>query len=152
MTRETMANNKEFIDYCRKENILFSENLDLQYRSDASFLTRGTPFALVFPKNESEVKRVVSYAAQHTLAITLRAMGSSTAGAALADEHSILMVVDRLGVCDEWGVRQRKPKIKIVGGDLQPAEIEKNDDRELYAVVGGGLSTSELDRYLKKMN
>ena len=147
-----MANNKEFIDYCRKENILFSENLDLQYRSDASFLTRGTPFALVFPKNESEVKKVVSYAAQHTLAITLRAMGSSTAGAALADEHSILMVVDRLGVCDEWGVRQRKPKIKIVGGDLQPAEIEKNDDRELYAVVGGGLSTDELDRYLKKMN
>ncbi|MFC1815599.1 FAD-binding oxidoreductase [Thermodesulfobacteriota bacterium] len=152
MTRETMANNKEFIDYCRQENILFSENRDQQYRSDASFLTRGTPFALVFPKNESEVTKVVSYAAQHTLAITLRAMGSSTAGAALADEHSILMVVDRLGVCDDWGVRQRKPTIKIVDQDLQPAEIEDNDDRELYAVVGGGLSTDELDRYLKKMN
>jgi FAD/FMN-containing dehydrogenase len=106
----------------------------------------------VFPKTESEVKKVVSYAAQHKLAITPRAMGSSTAGAALADENAILMVVDRLGVCDEWGVRQRRPKIKIVDGDLQPTEIKENDHRELYAIVGGGLSTDELDRSLKKMN
>jgi FAD/FMN-containing dehydrogenase len=147
-----MSNNKQFIDYCRKENILFSDKIDLQYKSDASFLTRGTPFGLVFPKNEAEVKKIVSYAAQHSLAITLRAMGSSTAGAALADERSILMVVDRLGVCDEWGVRQRKPNIKIVDVEMQPTKIEKNDDRKLYAVVGGGLSTDELDNYLKKMN
>jgi FAD/FMN-containing dehydrogenase len=147
-----MTTRNQFQEYCREENIVFSENLDLHYKSDASFLTLGTPFALVFPKNETEVKKVVSFASQHKLAVTPRAMGSSTAGAALANENSILMVVDRLGVCDEWGVRQRKPEIKIVDRDLQPTEIKENDDRELYAVVGGGLSTDELDRYLKKMN
>jgi len=152
LTREMMTSRKQICDYCREENIVFSENLDLHYKSDASFLTRGTPFGLVFPKNESEVKKIVSYAAQHAVAITLRAMGSSTAGAALADERSILMVVDRLGVCDKWGVRLRRPNIKIVDTEMQPAEIEKNDDRKLYAVVGGGLSTDELDMYLKKMN
>ncbi len=145
-----MISKKQFQEYCREENIVFSENLDLHYKSDASFLTLGTPFALVFPKNDSEVKKIVSYAAQHNLAITPRAMGSSTAGAALADENSILMVVDRLGVCDKWGVRQRKPKITIVDGDLQPTGIKENDDRALYAIVGGGLSTDELDRYLKE--
>ena len=77
-----MTSNKQFIEYCRKENILFNDKIDLQYKSDASFLTLGTPFGIVFPKNESEVKKIVSYAAQHSLAITLRAMGSSTAGAA----------------------------------------------------------------------
>ncbi len=147
-----MTSKKQFQEYCREENILFSENLDQRYKSDASFLTLGKPFALVFPRNESEVKKVISFAAQHKLAITPRAMGSSTAGAALADAHAILMVVDRLGVCDQWGMRQRKPKIKIVDRDLQPTEIKENDDRELYAIVGSGLSTDELDRYLKKIN
>ena len=147
-----MIEKKQFQEYCRDENIVFSDNLNHQYMSDASFLTLGPPFALVFPKNESEVKKVVSFASQHELAVTPRAMGSSTAGAALANERSILMVVDRLGACDKWGVRQRKPEIKIVDKELQPTEIKENDDRELYAIVGGGLSTDELDRYLKKMN
>ena len=147
-----MTSKKQFHEYCQEENIVFGEDIDLQYKSDASFLTLGTPFALVFPKNESEVAKVVSYAAQHKLAITPRAMGSGTAGASLADENAILMVVDRLGVCDQWGVRQRNPEIRIVDKDLQPTEIEENDDRELYAIVGGGLSTDELDRYLKKKN
>ena len=131
---------------------MFGEDIDMQYKSDASFLTLGTPFALVFPKNESEVEKVVSYAAQHKLAITPRAMGSGTAGASLADENSILMILDRLGVCDQWGVRQRHPEINIVDKDLQPTGIEENDDRELYAIVGGGLSTDELDKYLKTKN
>jgi glycolate oxidase len=91
-----MTTRNQFQEYCREENIVFSENLDLHYKSDASFLTLGTPFALVFPKNETEVKKVVSFASQHKLAVTPRAMGSSTAGAALANENSILMVVDRL--------------------------------------------------------
>jgi len=147
-----MTTREQFHEYCQGENILFGANLDAHYRSDASFLTLGSPFALVFPKNESEVKKVAAYASQHGLAITPRAMGSSTAGASLADENAILMVVDRLGVCDEWGVRQRKPEIKIVDGELRPTVIEREDDRELYAIVGGGLSTDELDRALKKSN
>jgi len=147
-----MTDKKHFEEYCHSENIRFSDNLDMHFRSDASFLTLGPPFALVFPKSEDEVKKIAGYAGRHKLAITPRAMGSSTAGAALADEHAILMVVDRLGACDEWGVRLRKPKVKILDRDLNPAEIRENDDRELYAVVGGGLSTDELDRYLKKKN
>ncbi len=147
-----MIEKKEFHEYCRNENIVFGENLDLQYKSDASFLTLGTPFAIVFPKNEAEVKKVVSFASQHNLAVTPRAMGSGTAGAALAGENAILMVVDRLGACDKWGVRQRKPEINIVDKELQPTEITENDDRELYAIVGAGLSTDELNRCLKKKN
>ncbi|MBW1996211.1 MAG: FAD-binding oxidoreductase, partial [Deltaproteobacteria bacterium] len=143
---------KQFLEYCRKENILFTDKHDRHYCSDASFLTLGDPFAVVFPKNEAEVKKIITYALEHRLAVTPRAMGSSTAGAALADGHAILMVVDRLGVCDQWGVRQRKPKVTIVDTELKPTEIRENDDRRLYAIVGGGLSTDELDRYLKKMN
>ena len=147
-----MTDREQFHEYCREENIIFGEDIDLQYRSDASFLTLGTPFALVFPKDKSDVEKVVSYASRHRLAITPRAMGSSTAGAALAGENAILMVVDRLGVCDQWGVRQRHPEIRIVDKDLEPTEIGEDDARELYAIVGGGLSTDELDRYLRKKN
>lgn len=147
-----MTSKKQFHDYCREENIVYSGDLDRHYRSDASFLTLGSPFGIVFPKNESEVKKIVAYASRHKIAITSRAMGSSTAGAALAGENAILMVVDRLGVCDQWGVRQRKPEITILDRDLQPTEMGEDDDRELYAIVGAGLSTDELDRYLKKMN
>ncbi len=147
-----MTSKSEFQEYCRTESIRFSTDHDLHYRSDASFLTLGAPFAIVFPKSESEVGKVVTYASRHGLGITPRAMGSSTAGAALADENAILMVVDRLGVCDEWGVRMRRPQIRIVDAALAETEIAQGDDRALYAIVGGGLSTDELDRYLKKKN
>ena len=147
-----MTDRKQFQEYCLQEDIRFSEDHDPHYKSDASFLTLGAPFAIVFPKNESEVSKVVAYASRHKRPIALRAMGSSTAGAALADENAILMVVDRLGVCDEWGVRQRKPPIRFVDRDLKPANIADGDDRELYAIVGAGLSTDELDRHLKRSN
>ncbi|MEE8400264.1 MAG: FAD-binding oxidoreductase [Desulfobacterales bacterium] len=147
-----MTDKEKFHQYCREENIVSREDLGSQYQSDASFLTLGLPFAVVFPKNESEVKKIVTYASGQQLSITPRAMGSSTAGAALAGENGILMVVDRLGVCDQWGMRQRKPEIRIVDRELQPTQIGDEDDRELYAIVGGGLSTDELDRHLKKMN
>jgi len=42
--------------------------------------------------------------------------------------------------------------VRIVDRELLPTEIGQNDDRELYAIVGGGLSTDELDRHLRKMN
>jgi len=144
-----MTTRIEFHDYCREEGILFGENIDSRYRSDASFLTLGTPFALVFPKNETEIRKVVDYAVRHGLGITSRAMGSGTAGASLADGKAILMMVDRIGVCDKWGVRQRHPEIQILDGNLEPTSIDANDSRELYALVGAGLSTDELDQYLK---
>ncbi len=147
-----MTDKQKLHDYLRKENIVFRQDRDSHYKSDASFLTLGNPFAVVFPKTPDEITKVVSFAVDNKLSITLRAMGSSTAGASLAGDRAILMIVDRLGVCDKWGVRKRKPDIRFVDRDLKPTKLRENDTRELYAVVGAGLSTDELDKQLKKNN
>ena len=147
-----MIERQELFDYLSEEKIKYHEKRDTHFKSDASFLTLGNPFAIVFPKNEAEIIKLVTFAAKHEIPITPRAMGSSTAGAALATEETILMIVDRIGVCDKWGMRKRKPEVKFVDRDLNPTELKDDDDRELYAVVGAGLSTDELDKFLKKKN
>ena len=147
-----MIEKNELFDYLTEEKIKYHKKRDAHFSSDASFLTLGNPFAIVFPKNEEEIIKLVNFAAKHQIPITPRAMGSSTAGAALATEETILMIVDRIGVCDKWGMRKRKPEIKFIDRDLNPTELKDNDDRELYAVVGAGLSTDELDKFLKMKN
>ena len=129
-----------------------------EYVSDASFLTKGAPSIAVFVTTEHQAFKVVDFMARESLPVAIRAMGSSTAGASLADKDTALLLVEGLGMCDQWGNRTAfvEPDFFTPGGDLFPkSELEKLRgqphslrERELYARVPAGMSTDELDRYL----
>ncbi|MBL6990190.1 MAG: FAD-binding oxidoreductase [Bacteriovoracaceae bacterium] len=147
-----MITRADIFEFLSEKEVKFSKDDYSQYNSDASFLTLGAPLAVVFPKNQDEVQIVVDYAMKHNIVITPRAMGSGTAGASIATPESILMVVDRLGTCNKWGVRQKNAQVRFVSKDLSPTNLDKEDDRELYAVVGASMSSDDLDKFLKKDN
>ena len=133
-----------------------------EYVSDASFLTRGAPYIVIFLTAEAHALQVVDYMAGRSLPLAIRAMGSSTAGAALASSETALLLVDRLGMCDAWGNRITSIEPEFFNSDGTPLpkpEVEKlrdqpqaGRDRELYARVPAGMSTDELDRYLIRYN
>ena len=128
-----------------------------EYMSDASFLTKGAPYIAIFLTTEAHAFRVVDYMARKSLPLAVRAMGSSTAGASLADPETALCLVDRLGMCDPWGNRITSVEPEFFRSDGVPfpkTEVKKMQDPsslrnlELYARVPAGMSTDELDRYL----
>jgi FAD/FMN-containing dehydrogenase len=129
-----------------------------EYMSDASFLTRGAPYIAIFLTTEAQAFQVVDYMAKNSLPLAIRAMGSSTAGASLANPDTALILVDRLGMCDPWGNRiaSVEPDLFTSDGLLFPKSdaIKAQDESrglrevELYARVPAGMSTDELDRTL----
>ena len=129
-----------------------------EYMSDASFLTRGAPYIVIFLTTEAQAVQVVDYVARNSLPLAIRAMGSSTAGASLANPETALILVDRLGMCDSWGNRIASVEPELFtseGSSFSKSDAIKALDRspgshevELYARVPAGMSTDELDRAL----
>jgi len=149
----------EIKDYLSKNEIRFQEELLEEYSTDASFLTRGVPPLAIFLATEEQAVRVVDFLAPRSIPAAIRAMGSSTAGSALADEESVLLLVEGLGVCDPWGNRTIfvPPVLTTADGiPIPPAQLDgyrRNPnllrEAEIYARVPAGLSTDELTRLLR---
>lgn len=122
------------------------------YRSDASFLTIGTPAMVIHVHNDGQVETVLKTAYTHRLKIYLRAAGSSTAGASLTPEGGVMVVTDRLNNIDPFGNVSQRPHVPLVDIEgKEVAEQKMNDRYPLFARVPAGLSTAELDRYLKPL-
>ncbi|MDH7500073.1 MAG: FAD-binding oxidoreductase [candidate division NC10 bacterium] len=129
-----------------------------EYLTDASFLTRGVPPIAISLRTEEQALQVIDLLAKRSIPVAIRAMGSSTAGATLADEETVLLLVDRLGMTDRWGNRTLFFEIEFSradGSQIPRAELKRLRgsppllrDMEVYARVPAGLSTDELDRYL----
>lgn len=129
-----------------------------EYLTDASFLTRGVPPIAVSINSEEQAFQVVDFLARKSLPIAIRAMGSSTAGASLADDETVLLLAERLGMCDRWGNRTIFFETEFFlpdGSQIPKPELKKLKDQpqilremEIYARVPAGISTDELDRYL----
>lgn len=130
---------------------IFHEAGDMAgYRSDASFLTLGDPALAVYIKTEAQAVTLLEYAHKNKLPLYLRAAGSSTAGASLGPAGSVLVITDRLNNLDAFGNMADAPKVAIV--DPAGAEVPLTGlvgRGNLYARVPAGLSTFELDRFLK---
>jgi FAD/FMN-containing dehydrogenase len=138
--------------------IMFQTERLQEYMTDASFLTRGEPSIVIFLHTEDQAFKVVDYMAKGSIPVAIRAMGSSTAGAALADRETPLLLVENLGMCDPWGNRTifLQPRLFTSDGEaLTDSEMDKLRSRpellrevELFARVPAGMSTDELDRSL----
>lgn len=149
---------EELQHFLTENRISFQTRRLNEYITDASFLTRGAPYIAIFLTTEANAFQVVDYMAKNSLALAIRAMGSSTAGASLANPETALVLVDRLGMCDPWGNRSAsvEPELFTSDGQLFPkSEAKKVQDQsqglrdvELYARVPAGMSTDELDRTL----
>jgi FAD/FMN-containing dehydrogenase len=148
-------NLSSFVEWLESENIAFEADDTTAYMSDASFLTLGRPGLVVFPKFEDEVLKVVGFAARNSIPLTPRAKGSSTAGAAIAPEGEVLVLTDWLGVVNRFGKRLGRREIDFYTAHddrILPNQLAEYADQEVYARVGAGLSTQELDRYLSDYN
>lgn len=134
-----------------KEMIYEKDQLE-GYVTDASFLTLDLPDIQIFVKNENEAFEVIDFAAKNKIPVAVRARGSGTAGASLSPKGSILLMTELIGVSDRFGNRLYKIIPEIFDKDGNKIE-NLNDitlrEKELYARVGAGLTTEELDRILK---
>jgi FAD/FMN-containing dehydrogenase len=140
-----------FIERLESEQISFEADDTTAFMSDASFLSLGKPGLVVFPKSEDEVLKVVGFAAKNAIPLTPRAKGSSTAGAAIAPAGQVLLITDMLGVVNRFGKRLGRREIGFYTADdseIPALQLQDFTEREVYARVGAGLSSQELDAYL----
>lgn len=79
-------------DFLPKEKVLTGELLRLAWGTDAGFY-RLIPKAVVMPRNEAEVARVLSLATEMGVPVTFRAAGTSLSGQSITD--SVLMVAGK---------------------------------------------------------
>lgn len=143
---------QDFADHLSAAGILIETKNVTPYASDASFMTLGKPGLIVFPSNEEQVLEVVSYASQKGIPLTPRAKGTSTAGASLAPEGGVIVMTDCLGVLNAFGRRLGSPPVSFHTADgtqVAQEELDAHRDDEIYARVGAGLSTEQLDRMLQ---
>jgi FAD/FMN-containing dehydrogenase len=144
---------EQFVEMLKTEEILCQTESISAYSSDASFITLGEPSLIIFPKTTEEVLKVVTFAVKNNIALTPRAKGSSTAGASLATEGGVIIMTDRLGVIDKFGKRSATPLITAVGSEgneIALDDLTNHKTEELYARVGTGVTTEELDKLLSK--
>ncbi len=138
--------------YLKDHDILFESEQLGGYGSDASFLTIGTPAMVIHVKNDAQVKSVLEMAYQYRLKLYIRAAGTSTAGASLAPEGGIMVIVGRLNYTDRFGNANTRAKVHIVDGAGNAVDKKALDAHHpLYARVPAGLSTADLDRCLKPL-
>ncbi len=140
-----------FVEFLERESISYETDNTTTYMSDASFLTLGKPGLVVFPTTEEETCAVVGFASANQIPLTPRAKGSSTAGASIAPEGGVMMLTDRLGVVNRFGKRLGRRDIGFhtrEGDAIAPGDLTQHESDEVYARVGAGLTTDELDRYL----
>jgi FAD/FMN-containing dehydrogenase len=140
-----------FVEYLESEEIAYQAEDTTTYMSDASFLTLGRPGLVIFPFTEEQLCGVVGFASRNRIALTPRAKGSGTAGASLAPEGGVMVVTDRLGVVNRFGKRLGVKTVRLVtaeGEEIAADKLHQAADLEVYARVGAGLTTEELDRYL----
>lgn len=141
----------DFADHLKTAGIAFDTRNVTPYASDASFLTMGKPGLIIFPNDEAQVLEVVGYASRNGIALTPRAKGSGTAGASIAPEGGVIVITDRLGVVNPFGHRLGLPTPRFctaAGTEILRDALDSHRNDEVYARVGAGLSTEELDRIL----
>lgn len=144
-----------FVEHLQSEQISFEVDDTTAFMSDASFLSLGRPGLVIFPKSEDEVLSVVGFAAKNSIPLTPRAKGSSTAGAAIAPEGQVLLITELLGVVNRFGKRLGRREISFYAADGSPIPAQQLQDftgQEVFARVGAGLSTQQLDSYLAAFN
>jgi len=139
------------IEFFEENGILYESGKLTGYSSDASFLTLGTPEIIVFPKDEEEVVKIVDLAIKEKVNLVPRGTASGTAGSSLSPTEALLVDMQRVGACNEWGNRIGIMIPQVVDRNGDAVDLAKaSKEKDLYIRVGAGVTSDEVTPYLSK--
>ena len=135
-------------DLVGKENVYSDKAHMIAYSYDAT-RTRFEPDAVVFPRNEEDVSRILVYCNHHGIVITPRGAGSGFTGGALPKNGGITLAMEKhmnkiLEIDMENMVAVVQPG--VINMDLQKAVEEvglfypPDPASEEYSTIGGNVS------------
>ena len=135
-------------DLVGKENVYSDKAHMIAYSYDAT-RTRFEPDAVVFPRNEEDVSRILVYCNHHGIVITPRGAGSGFTGGALPTNGGITLAMEKhmnkiLEIDMENMVAVVQPG--VINMDLQKAVEEvglfypPDPASEEYSTIGGNVS------------
>ncbi len=139
---------KALEDMVGKENVYSDKAHMIAYSYDAT-RTRYEPDAVVFPRNEEDISRILVYCNAHNIVITPRGAGSGFTGGALPTSGGITLAMEKhmnkiLEIDMENMVAVVQPG--VVNMDLQKAVEEvglfypPDPASEEYSTIGGNVS------------
>ncbi len=139
---------KALEDLVGKENVYSDKAHMIAYSYDAT-RTRFEPDAVVFPRNEEDVSRILVYCNHHGIVITPRGAGSGFTGGALPTKGGITLAMEKhmnkiLEIDMENMVAVVQPG--VINMDLQKAVEEvglfypPDPASEEYSTIGGNVS------------
>ncbi len=139
---------KALEDLVGKENVYSDKAHMIAYSYDAT-RTRFEPDAVVFPRNEEDVSRILVYCNHHGIVITPRGAGSGFTGGALPTKGGITLAMEKhmnkiLEIDMENMVAVVQPG--VINMDLQKAVEAKglfyppDPASEEYSTIGGNVS------------
>ena len=139
---------KALEDLVGKENVYSDKAHMIAYSYDAT-RTRFEPDAVVFPRNEEDVSRILVYCNHHGIVITPRGAGSGFTGGALPTSGGITLAMEKhmnkiLEIDMENMVAVVQPG--VINMDLQKAVEEvglfypPDPASEEYSTIGGNVS------------
>ena len=139
---------KALEDLVGKENIYSDKAHLIAYSYDAT-RTRFEPDAVVFPRDEEDVSRILVYCNHHGIVITPRGAGSGFTGGALPTSGGIILAMEKhmnkiLEIDMENMVAVIQPG--VINMDLQKAVEEiglfypPDPASEAYSTIGGNVS------------
>ena len=135
-------------DIVGKENVYSDKAHLIAYAYDAT-RTRFEPDAVVFPRHEEDVSRILVYCNQHNIVLTPRGAGSGFTGGALPTSGGIILAMEKhmnkiLEIDTQNMVAVVQPG--VVNMDLQKAAEEvglfypPDPASEEYSTLGGNVS------------
>ena len=139
---------KSLKDLVGKENVFSDKAHMIAYSYDAT-RTRFEPDAVVFPRDEEDVSRILVYCNHHGIVITPRGAGSGFTGGALPTSGGIILAMEKhmnkiLEIDMENMVAVVQPG--VINMDLQKAAEEvglfypPDPASEEYSTLGGNVS------------
>ncbi len=139
---------KALEDLVGKENVYSDKAHMIAYSYDAT-RTRFEPDAVVFPRNEEDISRILVYCNHHGIVITPRGAGSGFTGGALPTNGGITLAMEKhmnkiLEIDMENMVAVVQPG--VINMDLQKAVEEvglfypPDPASEEYSTIGGNVS------------
>lgn len=131
-----------------EENVLNDKAHLIAYSYDATRL-KFQPEAVVFPKNEEDVKKVLNYCNLHKIAVTTRGAGSGFTGGSLPANGGIVLAMQRhMNKIVEIDMQNMVARVQpgVINMDLQKAVEEvglfypPDPASQEYSTIGGNVS------------
>ncbi|WP_294372570.1 FAD-binding oxidoreductase [uncultured Clostridium sp.] len=137
---------KELID---NKKIVFKDEIEEKYLTDGLGIKHGNAEVLVFAENEDDVKKVIDFANENKINVTVRGAGTGLTGATIPIHGGIILDLSRMNKIIELDEENFTITVEpgVLLKDLQSFVEERNyfyppDPGEKTATIGGNVSTN----------